>query len=171
MSAAGSGGGDPAAARRAALKMLERRALSRAELRQKLIGKGHDVDVVDGVVAALAGERHVDDRALAESVVRLELRRMPAGTRLLEAKLARRGIGEALAREVVAEAVRAREGDADAEVVARRKLRGLPSGLAVEVKRRRLLGVLSRRGFTGEEARGAVERVLGAESGDDGGAW
>lgn len=159
------------AARRDAVAMLEHRALSRAELRAKLHARGHDEPACDRVLESLGAAGLVDDRALGESIVRLELRRLPAGAALLEAKLARRGIGPETAASVVREALRGRRVAEDADAVARKRVRTLPRTLPPEVARRRLLGVLSRRGFEAEDALGAVERVLGSggDAADGGG--
>lgn len=146
-------------ARRAALKMLERRAYSARELIQRLGRRGHDEDTSADAVAALAASGVVDDRALGESVVRSELARVPAGRALLEMKLVKRGIDRELAVEIVRGALSERASDDDAEDVARRHLKSLAPTLELEAVRRRLYGKLARRGFSPEVARGAVERV------------
>lgn len=146
-------------ARRAALKMLERRAYSARELIQRLGRRGHDEDASADAVAALAASGVVDDRALGESVVRSELARVPAGRALLEMKLVKRGIDRELAVEIVRGALSERASDDDAEDVARRHLKSLAPTLELEAVRRRLYGKLARRGFSPEVARGAVERV------------
>ncbi len=158
---------DDEAARKMALRMLERRALSRAELRDRLVKKGCGRDGAARVALGLADLGLVNDRALGESVVRMELLRAPSGAARLEAKLARRGIDGSTAREIVREALCGRDEAEDAETVARRRLRALPDALAPEVVRRRLLGVLARRGFGGEQSRAAVERVLGEQDDPD----
>ncbi len=147
-------------ARRAALKMLDRRAYSARELAQRLVKRGHDPDVSQACVQALVGSGAVDDRALGESVVRAELARVPAGRALLEMKLVKRGIDRELAGEIVREALSARAADEDAEDVARRHLRGLAPTLGLDAVRRRLYAKLARRGFPPDVARGAVERVV-----------
>lgn len=141
--------------------MLERRAYSRRELVDRLVRKEFDEPVARECVGALVGAGLVDDRRLAESVVRLELERTPAGAGLLEAKLARRGIERGMASEVVREALRGRSARDDALTVARKRARALADGLSHEARWRRLMGALSRRGFGAEEAREAVDAVLG----------
>ncbi|MFI4897946.1 MAG: regulatory protein RecX, partial [Phycisphaerales bacterium JB059] len=112
-------------ARRAALRMLERRAYSRRELVDRLERRGHDREAGEEAVRALADAGIVDDRALGESVVRAELARVPAGRALLEMKLVKRGIDREMASEIVREALAERASDEDAEEVARRHLRSL----------------------------------------------
>lgn len=146
-------------ARRAALKMLERRAYSARELAQRLARRGHDDDPSEQAVSALVASGVVDDRALGESVVRAELARVPAGRALLEMKLVKRGIDRELAAEIVRGALCDRASEDDAEAVARRHLKSLAPTLELDAVRRRLFGKLSRRGFSPEVARGAVERV------------
>lgn len=146
-------------ARRAALRMLERRAYSCRELVDRLERRGHDREAGEAGVRALVDAGIVDDRALGESMVRAELARIPAGRALLEMKLVKRGIDRELAAEIVREALSERTSDEDAEEVARRHLRSLAPTLELEAVRRRLYGKLARRGFAPDVARGAVERV------------
>ena len=146
-------------ARRAALKMLERRAYSAHELQQRLVRRGHEASASEEGVRALVRAGVVDDRALGESVVRSELARAPAGRALLEMKLVKRGIERELAAAIVQEALEARTTDEDAAEVARRHLKSLAPTLGLDAVRRRLYGKLSRRGFSPEVARAAVERV------------
>jgi len=146
-------------ARRAALKMLERRAYSVRELIQRLEKRGHEPASGEPAVRDLERAGIVDDRALGESVVRAELSRAPAGRVLLEMKLVKRGIDRGLAGEIVVEALSERLADEDADEVARRHMKSFPASLGRDGVRRRLYGKLARRGFSPEVARGAVERV------------
>ena len=55
-----------------ALKMLARRELSEAQVRQRLARRGHDPESIDAAVARLKGERAIDDARVAEAIARTE---------------------------------------------------------------------------------------------------
>ena len=88
-----------------ALRLLSRAAQSRAGLILKLQRKGIEAPVARDIALQLEARSLLDDRRYAESIVAAELRRKPAGERLLETKLRVKGIESRLAREVVAAAL------------------------------------------------------------------
>ena len=56
----------------AALKLLARRELSEAQVRQRLARRGHDPDAIEEAVARLKEERAIDDARVAEAIARTE---------------------------------------------------------------------------------------------------
>lgn len=131
-------------ARAAALKILGRRARSRAELVDRLIRKGHERSVAIDVADQLQADGWIDDRAYASAVIDQIQRTRPAGRRLIRDALARRQVDGFIAEE----AAIASAGDPlqSAVALARSKLatmRALPKAKAV----RRTAGMLARRGF------------------------
>lgn len=74
----------------AGIRLLARRAHSRAELRQKLKRRGFEPDAVDAAVVRLAEMGYLDDAAFARGLVRR--RSGSRGTLALSAELAARGI-------------------------------------------------------------------------------
>ncbi len=147
-------------ARRVMLKMLERRAYSRRELVDRAVRKSCERGASEDAAEELARAGIVNDRALGESVVRVELGRLPAGRALLEMKLVKRGIDRSLASEIVREALAERQTDEDADEVAKRHMKSFSPTLGREAIRRRLYGKLARRGFSPEVARAAAERAM-----------
>jgi len=91
------------AARRDALRMLGRTAVASATLRERLLRKEHPEKAVDATVAALLDDGWLDDRAFAVAVAEAALRRGPLGVDALAARLTRRGVDPAVAREVAAQ--------------------------------------------------------------------
>ena len=151
-----------AGARIAAARLLRVRARSSAELRERL-AKRYPKDAVDKAVDGLIRSGAVDDARLAGELAERfgELRphsREAVRDRLERAKLDEQLLGPALDEHAPA----ARESER-AEEVARAQVRRLETlGLPSEAMRRRLYGVLARRGFDAEVAAEAVERVLGS---------
>ncbi|MEN2982956.1 MAG: regulatory protein RecX [Thermus sp.] len=81
-----------------ALRLLSRRALSRARLREKLLARFPEAEA-EGVLKRLEEMGYLDDRALAETLVALRPKYGPAKLRHL---LRARGVPEEVAEEVLA---------------------------------------------------------------------
>lgn len=95
---------DPAAVSAAyveGLKLLARRELSEAEVRQRLQRRGHDAHAIDAAVARLLAEHAIDDERTAEAIARREATVGRHGRLRTERRIAQRGIAEATARRVV----------------------------------------------------------------------
>lgn len=127
------------AARQQCLRLLERRARSAAELRQRLRSVGFEQNTIEAVLADLERVGLVDDAEFARAWVAERRRLGQAGRHKLRWELRRKGIREELIRASVDEAI-----DDDAEVaqaleVARRRLGDRPEE-ALPRLRRLLLG-------------------------------
>jgi regulatory protein len=83
--------------------LLDRRLLSRAQLRRKLLDADHPPEAVDAVLDQAAAAGLHADRDVAAAYCRDTLRAKAVGARWLEGKLRDRGIDGQLAREVVRE--------------------------------------------------------------------
>lgn len=151
------------AAKEAALRILARGPRTEREVTDRLIERGYVPDAVERAVERLRRVSLLDDRAYLGWFVRAELNRKVQALRLLEAKLARRGLPRALVAEIE-EAIRAdpdlaeraldtEEGRAEA---ARRELERKVARLAPEARRRRLQSALLRRGFSWDTIRDLV---------------
>ncbi len=147
-------------ARRDALRMLAARSYARRGLADALVRKGHDRADASTTAAWAADRGFIDDARFAEVTVRNELARRPAGRKLLEAKLRAKGVGPEDAARAIDAALGPRDELEDAIRIARTAVRSLSRSHAREVVQRRVVGRLGRRGFSGEVARRAVERVL-----------
>ena len=153
-----------ATARRRALVLLGHRSRSVAELRRLLEAWPFSAAAVEDALAWAKELGYLDDRALAQEMVTLNLERRGRGRRALMAEMESRGIPpEVGAAEVARHFPPAREGELAAEVARRHApfLQGLP----LEQQVARLWRYLSRRGFDEEAVRRAVLSALGPEAG------
>src|SRR4029077_14083775 len=90
-------------ARVAALKMLARRELSEAQIRQRLVRRGHETADIEEAVARLKHERAIDDARVAGAIARTE-QSLKRHVRLRVAQqLARAGIAKSTARAALTE--------------------------------------------------------------------
>lgn len=159
----GEGSTERSRARETALRSLSRASTTRAGLVQRLIKKGYEREVAEGVAQEMERIGAVDDGVYAEALVRDALRSRPAGRQLLDAKLRAKGVSAEIRERVLEEALSERDDLADAIGVARRRLAALPGTLDAVVVRRRLAGAVARRGFDGDVCWRAVEAAMRGE--------
>lgn len=147
-----------------ALRLLEKRLRSRAELEAALRRRGVSAENAVAVVGGLRRIGWIDDARFARAWVRDRLALRPSGHRRLRAELLARGVSPEDAEEALAALLPAGKEQALALEQARGRLRRL-NGLAPVVARRRLVAWLRRRGF--ESATIArILRVLDVDGGD-----
>lgn len=161
---------DPAVVFEAALRFLEARGRSEAEVRRRLTSAGYRSDLVDGAVIRLAGLGILDDEAFARAWVESRDRARPRGERALRRELFLKGID----REVQDEVLDERRGeDADVDLEAARRLlarnaRSLERVVDPRVRRQRAYALLARNGFDPDVCRQAsVELVNASSAGED----
>lgn len=142
---------------------LDKAALSRAVVEKRAAAKGFSHELIQRLLAEFAGLGLIDDAAVAVAATEHELRRKPAGPGLLREKLVRRGINEDLAEDVASAATAGRDLVADAVTLCRARLNLASMKRDPEAARRKLFGLLERRGFEEDLAMAAIERVLGPE--------
>jgi len=131
---------------RQAMNRLNRRAMSRRDLDKKLQGLEYEQPVREQVLDRLTEMKFLDDEAYARALIDATLRRKPAGPQLLRQKLYQKGIDRSLIEKLVGEATDAQDLAPDAADLARKKLRSMQR-LDIETRKRRLYGLLARRGF------------------------
>lgn len=159
------------------LRLLTVQARSRAELATKLDQRGIPADVAERVLDRLAAVGLVDDAAFAESFVTSRQRDRGLGRSALRAELRRKGIDRTLADRAVAGIDDESERLRAAALVAKKLDSAMFAG--PQAARRRLIGMLARRGYSsgiaahvvGEALRGYVDPddLLVAEEDDPGG--
>lgn len=86
-----------------ALKLLARRELSEAQLRDRLARRKHDSDAVNLAVERLRDERALDDVRVAEAIARNQTAMRRRGKLRVRLEIERAGIAAATARRVVDE--------------------------------------------------------------------
>ncbi|MBX3357748.1 MAG: regulatory protein RecX [Phycisphaeraceae bacterium] len=149
-----------AGARRYALRALAARPMSRRELTDRMTARGCNALAAESVAARLEDLGLIDDAAFAQSYVRSQLARKPAGKALLVAKLMQKRIEPGTARRAVETALKGTDQAAAAAVLAQKRALRMSPELGRDVVRRRLMGLLARRGFDGEVCRGAVDIAM-----------
>ncbi|MFZ2501415.1 MAG: regulatory protein RecX, partial [Nocardioides sp.] len=139
---------DPeAVARRILLEQLTGRARSRAELADKLRGRGVPDEVAERLLTRFTEVGLIDDAAFAHAWATSRQSGRGLAKRALALELRRKGIDE----ETVAETLSGLDPEAEeaaARQLLRKKMRSM-RGLPREVATRRLLGALARKGHSG----------------------
>jgi len=111
----------------AALKLLARRELSEAQVRQRLARKGFEDDAVDEAIAKLKAERAIDDARVAEAIARTETAVKRRGKLRVRRRIESAGISSAEARRAVNEAFGDIDADALLEAALAKRLRATAS--------------------------------------------
>lgn len=148
-------------ARTIALNMLNHSARSRGELAEAMARKEVPADVAEQVLDRFEQVGLINDTEYAAMLVRTRQSERGLARRALAVELRRKGIvGEAAAEALGA------VGPDDEEAAARRvvdkRLRAMP-GLAAEVKRRRLVAMLARKGHPAGLSYRVVDEALAAQ--------
>lgn len=152
---------------RSAARMLSARAKSSGDLRRSLKLKGNDPEAIEYAINRLTELGVLNDREYAGMKARSIIRSKPAGRRFIEAKLREKGIDQSIIRETLDEELEDADPKAECLMLAQRMHRSLASIDDPEVRKRRLIGRLSRRGFDHDAVRGAVEVVEREFESDD----
>ncbi|ANM29910.1 hypothetical protein ABI59_10485 [Acidobacteria bacterium Mor1] len=139
-----------------AMDRLSRRAHSRRELDLKLRRLEYETAVRERVLDRLTELGLIDDRAFAEAVVRDTAARKPAGPRLLKQKLMQKGVDGQTVDDVLADLAPAADEQAEQALELVRKKLPSMARLDAVTRKRRLYGMLGRRGFDYE----AIESAL-----------
>jgi regulatory protein len=155
------------AVRERCLNLLAQQPRTRAELERSLARAAVPDDAAAAVLDRLSQVGLVDDTVYAQAYMRTGIGVRRRGTRSLRAELRARGVAPDV---IEAAAAQVDEGDerATALALASRRAAGLVR-LAPDVRRRRLTGLLLRRGFGASVVSEVVAQVL-AESEDDEGS-
>ncbi|MBK9157476.1 MAG: regulatory protein RecX [Propionibacteriaceae bacterium] len=146
-------------AREIALRLLTTRARSAKELRDALAAKGVPDKITDEVLERFGDVGLVNDASFAQAWVESGQRRLRS-RRGIAQELGRKGIDKETAGEALAAV------DDEAELAAARELAGKRlrsmASQPREVARRRLAGVLARRGFSAGVVTCVVSETTGA---------
>ena len=81
--------------------MLARRELSEAQVRQRLVRRGHPPDDIDETIARLREERAIDDTRVAESIARTQTSLKKRGKLRVRQQIESAGITGATAKRAV----------------------------------------------------------------------
>lgn len=153
---------DPESVARAILlRRLTAAPRTHAELRADLCDRGVPEDVADRVLTRFTEVGLIDDRAYAHLWVQSRHRSRGASARLIQQELRRKGIDDDIASEALGELTAEQERVRARELVDAR----LASTARLEpgARTRRLVGMLTRRGYSPSLAFGVVREALGDE--------
>jgi regulatory protein len=162
----------------AALRFLESRARSEAEVRRRLTTAGYRPELVDGAISRLAQLGILDDEAFARAWVESRDRARPRGERALRRELSLKGVEREVLDEVLEDRRDAAGDDGtnvDLEAARRllaRNARSLERVPDPRARRQRAYALLARNGFDPDVCREAVRELISDadvdEAGDDG---
>ncbi len=130
---------DAEAAREQCLRLLERRARSASELRQRLRERGYEQEIIDDTLAAMERAGLVDDEEFARTWVASRLASGSGGRRRLRWELQRKGLAEEVIRRTVDENVDDETELTQALALAKRRLREQVPDVSALARLRRLL--------------------------------
>jgi len=153
---------DYALAKQVVYDRLAESPRSRADLEQTLAKRRVSAEVAAAVLDRFESAGLVDDAAFARSWVSGRQRGKGLATRALAQELRQKGVDDEIAREALADIDPQEERQAAHRLVQAR-LRSM-RGLDDQVKMRRLLGMLGRKGYPPGLAMDVVRTELGAEA-------
>jgi regulatory protein len=130
----------------AGLKLLARRELSEAQVRQRLLRRGHAAEDVDTAIARLKSERALDDARVADALTRTEMAVRGRGRLRVGRQLAQAGIGSDIADRALDRAYSETDADALLTAALDKRLRGR-TNIADQREMQRLYRYLVGQGF------------------------
>ena len=139
------------------LKMLARRELSEAQIRQRLARKGHSESDIDEAVERLRGERAIDDVRVAEAIARTETSIRRRGKLRVRLQIQRAGIDKDLAKRVIDGVFSGIDDDELIEASLRKRLRGRET-IADDREFQRLYRYLVGQGFEHDQVMKVLSR-------------
>lgn len=156
--------------RKAAFRLLTVRARSRAELGERLAGKGYASSVIEETLAELERSNLIGDRQFARAWVESRLKYRPCGASKLRWELRRKGIDDKLAAAAIEEALEETSEFEMALELARvrwEKRRPAKDKEAAEETKKeaaKMCRFLSGRGFSYSVIRQVINKLKGAET-------
>ena len=143
-----------------AMAALGSRLHSRAELSKKLTRREYGETVVKAVLDDLARLGYVNDEQFAKTKAMSAAQYKHHGRRRAFMELRRAGVAGDVAERALNDVYAGRDNTAEARELAKKQLPRLKR-LDVQVARRRLVGMLQRRGFDYDDIRPVIDEVLG----------
>jgi len=141
-----------------ALRLLESQPRTRVELERALARRGVPTDAATAVLDRFAEVGLIDDEAFAQAWVTSRHAGRGLSRRALAVELRQRGVDAETIGAAVS-VVSSDEEEAAATILVNRRLRTM-AGLPRETARRRLLGMLARRGFSTGLALRVIDETL-----------
>jgi regulatory protein len=145
-----------------ALKLLARRARSRAELKRYLKTKGMDHHTIQTVLDQLQKLGLVSDADYARTAAENLVQSGRAGPRAVYSRLRQKGIAADVAASATDQAMAGQDEEAMARSLAEKRVRAL-GALDAFTRRRRLYAFLARRGFSPETIGHVIATIAPAD--------
>jgi regulatory protein len=146
-----------------AMRYLESRLHSRTELKRKLVRKEFGPAIIDGVLDDLQRMNYLDDARFASAKAASAAKHKHHGPRRAMMELVKAGVPSTLAKQATAQVYESRADTlAIAMKLAERQAPRLKR-LDPQVAKRRLTGMLLRRGFDFESIKRVIAKVLGTK--------
>ncbi len=139
------------------LKLLARRELSEAQVRQRLARKGHAPTDIDEAVERLRDERAIDDARVAEAIARTATSVRRRGKLRVRMQIQQAGIDKDTAKRAVDEVFGGIDEDALIEAALRKRLRHRDT-IADDREFQRLYRFLAGQGFESDKIIRMLER-------------
>jgi regulatory protein len=139
----------------AGLRLLARRELSEAQVRQRLARRGYQEDEVEAAVARLLEERALDDRRVASAIAHTETRVRGRGRLRVKRQIEAAGISGPLAQEAVDAVFAELDSDELLATALEKRLRGRPA-IADDREFQRLYRFLITQGFDADRVVAAL---------------
>ena len=140
-----------------ALKMLARRELPEAQIRQRLARREHDADDIDAAVERLRSERAIDDRRVAEAIARTQTSIKRRGKLRIRREIEHAGIARDTARRVVDDVFADVDAEALLEQALAKRIRGREK-IAGQKEFNRLYRYLVGQGFEPDRVLAALRK-------------
>jgi regulatory protein len=141
-----------------ALRMLARRELSEAQVRTRLVRRGHLPDAIDEAVERLKAERSLDDSRVAAAIARSETEFKRRGRLRVRQAIERAGIAAGIARRVADDTFAGLDTDALIAAVIEKRMRGRAT-MTDDREAQRLYRYLIGQGFEADRVRQALDRL------------
>ena len=143
-----------------ALRLLARRELSEAQLRQRLTRRGHDPDAIDIVIGRLKADGSLDDARVAGVIARSETGLRKRGRLRVRRRIEAAGIAGSIAQQAVDETFRDIDTDALMAAALDKRLRGRET-IADDREFQRLYRFMLGQGFEPDRVMALLRKLRG----------
>ena len=133
-----------------ALKMLARRELSEAQIRQRLARRGESQESIDEAIARLKSDRSIDDERVAGAIARTQAAGRNRGRRRVLQQIEAAGIDKSIASRAVDQVFEDLDPDALLSASLEKRLHGRDH-IADDREFQRLFRYLSAQGFESDK--------------------
>jgi regulatory protein len=145
-----------------AMKYLTGRLHSHSELKKKLSRQEYSPSMIDDVLEDLKRLGYIDDQRFAKTKALSAAQHKHHGPRRALMELMKSGVKRNVAEEAVGEVYESNDNIAAARQLAQKQAARLKK-LDPQVARRRLAGMLARRGFDYDSIKPVIEEVIGRD--------